>query len=95
MVGTSTYELGKYIADITKPAAMPSLGTDLSNTFQLVEQIGQEDLSDVHMICFDVKSLFTNIPLNKTIKICLDRLYRGDPGIQPSIPEDTHKKLLE
>ena len=95
MVGTSTYELGKYIADIIKPAAASSLGTDLINTFQFVEQIGRKDLSDVHMISFDVKSLFTNIPLNKTIKICLDRLYWGDPGIRPSIPEDTLKKLLE
>ena len=95
MVGTSTYELGKYIADIIKPAATSSLGTDLANTFQFVEQIGREDLSDVHMISFDVKSLFTNIPLNKTIKICLDRLYRGDLDIRPSIPEDTLKKLRE
>ena len=95
MVGTSTYELGKYIADIIKPAATSSLGTDLTNTFQFVEQIGRKDLSDVHMISFDVKSLFTNIPLNKTINICLDRLYRRDPGIRPSIPEDTLKKLLE
>ena len=95
MVGTSTYELGKHIADIIKPAATSSLGTDLTNTFQFVEQIGRKDLSDVHMISFDVKSLFTNIPLNKTINICLDRLLRGDPGIRPSIPEDTLKKLLE
>ena len=95
MVGTSTYELGKYIADIIKPAATSSLGTDPTNTFQYVEQIGREDLSDVHMISFDVKSLFTNIPFNKTIKICLDRQYRGDPGKRPSIPKDTLKKLLE
>ena len=95
MVGTSIYELGKYIADIIKPAATSSLGINLTNTFQFVEQKGRKDLSDVHMISFDVKSLFTNIPLNKTIKICLDRLYCGDPGIRPSIPEDTLKKLLE
>ena len=47
------------------------------------------------MVSFDVMSLFTNVPLKKTIKICLDRLYRGDPNHRPSIPESTLKKLLE
>ena len=47
------------------------------------------------MVSFDVRSLFTNVPLNKTIDICLDRLYRGDPGIKPSIPEDTLRELLK
>ena len=46
------------------------------------------------MVSFDVKSLFTNIPLNKTIKVCLDRLYRGDQNCKPSIPEKTLDKLL-
>ena len=94
-IGTSTYELGKYLADIIKPAASSSLGTDVNNTFQFVEQIRNEDLSSVHMVSFDVRSLFTNVPLKKTIKICLDRLYRGDPNHRPSIPESTLKKLLE
>ena len=47
------------------------------------------------MVSFDVRSLFTNVPLKKTINICLDCLYRGDPNYRPSIPESTLKKLLE
>ena len=93
-IGTSTYELGKYLADIIKPAAPSSLGTDVNNTFQFVEQISNEDLSSVHMVSFDVRSLFTTVPLKKTIKICLDRLYRGDPNHRPSIPESTLKKVV-
>ena len=93
-IGTSKYELGKYLADIIKPAAFSSLGTDVSNTFQFVEQIRNEDLSSVHMVSFDVRSLFTKVPLKKTIKICLDRLYRGDPNHRPSIPESTLKKVV-
>ena len=45
------------------------------------------------MVSFDVRSLFTNIPLNKTIKICLDRLYRGNSDIRPNIPEKTEQML--
>ena len=47
------------------------------------------------MVSFDVRSLFTNFPLKKTIDICLNRLYRGDPGITPSIPKETLKRLLQ
>ena len=47
------------------------------------------------MVSFDVRSLFTNMPLRKTIAICLDRLYRSDPSIRPGIPEKTLKKMLE
>ena len=39
--------------------------------------------------------MFTNIPLKKTIGICLDRLYRGDPAIRPYIPEKTLEGLLK
>ena len=48
------------------------------------------------MVSFDVCSLFTNIPLSKTIDVCLDRLYRGpDPSIIPTLPEDVLKRLIE
>ena len=94
-IGTATYELGKYVASIIRPAASLSLGTDLNSTFQFVNQIRQQDLSSSYMVSFDVRSLFTNVPLKKTIGICLNRLYRGDSGITPSIPEETLKRLLQ
>ena len=94
-IGTSTYELRKFVADIIKPAASNALGTDLENTFQFVKQIREKDISSNLMVSFDVRSLFTNIPLRKTIAICLDRLYRSDPSIRPGIPEKTLKKMLE
>ena len=95
VIGTSTYQLGKYVSSIIRPAASSSLGTDLNSTFQFVNQIREQDLSSSYMVSFDVRSLFTNVPLNKTIDICLDRLYRGDPGIKLSIPEDTLRELLK
>ena len=94
-IGTSTYELGKFLSQIIKPAATCSLGTDLDNTFSFVEQISKQNLSNMVMVSFDVRSLFTNIPLKMTIRICLDRLYRGDPAIRPYIPEKTLEGLLK
>ena len=87
---------GKYVANIIKPAAYNSYGTDLDNTFQFVDQISGQNLTDHVMVSFDVCSLFTNIPLSKTIDVCLDRLYRGpDPSIRPTLPEDVLRRLIE
>ena len=94
-IGTSTYELGKYVSKIIKLAASNTLGTDLENKFSFVNQIKNIDVTGAKMVSFDVHSLFTNIPLKKAIKVCLDRLYRGRPEIRPAIPENVLEKLLQ
>ena len=94
-IATSTYNLGRYLVDIIRPASYNCMGTDLENTLQFVDEISSIDISAVTMISFDVKSLFTNVPLKKVIKVCLDRLYRRDPNIKPSVPEDVLGKLLK
>ena len=38
--------------------------------------------------------LFTDIPLEETIQICLDTFYRDEQIEQPSLPEILLKKLL-
>ena len=41
-----------------------------------MKKIKQETIPDGYkMVCFDVKSLFTNVPLEKTIDITLERIY--------------------
>ena len=47
------------------------------------------------MVSFDVRSLFTNVPLLKTIDICMDRLYRGNADITPHMPEDVLRRLIK
>ena len=48
---------------------------------------------NVFMCSFDVVSLFTNVPIDEAIQICLDTLYRSDIK-QPKISEELLKKLL-
>ena len=45
------------------------------------------------MISFDVKSLFTNVPLNETINIILTEVYDGNK-IGTKIPKSILKELL-
>ena len=42
---------------------------------------------------FDISNLFINIPLDETIEICADALYRGHLDCLP-FPEDTFKELM-
>ena len=96
-VGTSTYELSKFVAEIISPAASNVHGTDLKDTFQFVQQISDININNYYMVSFDVQSLFTNVPLDETIKICLDRLYRSsNPDIvPPTLPENVLKGMIE
>ena len=43
------------------------------------------------LFSFDISSLFTNVPLDETIEICADALYRGHLD---SIPEDKFRELM-
>ena len=93
-VGTSTYELSRYVAQIIKPASYNVHGTDLKDTFHFVQQISDINVNDFYMVSFDVQSLFTNVPLDETINICIDRLYRSSLP-PPSIPEVVLKRMIE
>ena len=57
--------------------------TDLSH---FTEEICKED-PNLYMASLDVDSLFTNIPLDETINICIDSLHKDDEN-SPKIPKD-------
>ena len=47
----------------------------------------------LYMASLDVDSLFTNIPLDETIDISIDSLYKDDEN-SPKIPKDVFRNLL-
>ena len=93
-IGTATYDLGKYLAEVIAPAKVSSHGTDLHSTFTFVDQIKDVDMTGLVMVSYDVRSLFTNVPLQRTIDICMDRMYRSETITPPTIPEDVLRKLI-
>ena len=46
-----------------------------------------------HLVSFDVSSLFTSIPLDETIEITLDMLYKTSDQVQ-GLSQSNFKKLL-
>lgn len=52
---------------------------NLRNTYDFIDKIKDVSISPLEqMVSFDVESLFTNIPMHKTIDIALDRLSKTD-----------------
>ena len=63
-----------------------------SQVFLNSEEISQQG-SNLHVASLDVDSLFTNIPLEETIDICVDNLY-SDNENPPNVPKHNFRNLL-
>ena len=64
----------------------------VTDSFHFAEEICKQD-PNLYMASLDVDSLFTNIPLDETINICIDSLYKDDENT-PKIPKDVFRNLL-
>ena len=64
----------------------------VKNSFEFSTEIC-EKISGYFMDSLDVKSLLTNIPLEKNIKICCDSLYKNQ-DLLSNINKNQFEKLL-
>ena len=73
-LNTATYQLACYLAKISSPLSRSQYTVEGSN--KLVNVIKQQVIpSGYKVVSFDVKSLFTNVPLDRAIDIILKRIY--------------------
>jgi hypothetical protein len=71
-IRTCAYNLAKFFVPILKEFTINEY--TVKDSFSFAEEIVEQD-SKLYMVSFDVESLFTNIPLDETIDICVDRVY--------------------
>ncbi|CAF3715913.1 unnamed protein product [Rotaria sp. Silwood1] len=73
--GTFNYNLAKLLAN--KLDHLRKNDTIITNTFAFVDELLalEFDNSQIKMVSLDITSLFTNVPLQRTIQIILDKLY--------------------
>ena len=69
---TCTYFLAKFFVPVLKEYTINTY--TIKDSFTFAEEVAEQN-AGLYMVSFDVESLFTNIPLDETINICLDRLY--------------------
>ena len=86
-VGSFNHEAAKWLSNVLVPLRHHS--TVVKDTFSFVKEIQKNDLRGCVMASFDVKSLFTNIPLKFTTNLIVKSLqFQG-------ISQTQMKKLLK
>ncbi len=91
-IGTATYKLSKYLAELLAPLGKSRY--TVSSTEEFVNKVKEmRPRSNQTMISFDVVSLFTNVPLEKTIDIILRKVYQ-EKLVKTKIKWKDMKKLL-
>ena len=88
MIGAPQHEL----AELLKLVVNNYSNHTIKDTFEFCSRLesiqDNEESTEGFMCCFDIKSLFANIPLEKTIDVCLDCLYRDDEIDKPTVLEN-------
>ena len=90
--GTASYHLAKYLAKVLSP--LPSSEYTIRSTIDIMNKVKNERIPQgFNMVSFDVKSLFTSVPLKKTIDIAFERIYLRKE-IETILTKNEMKNLL-
>jgi hypothetical protein len=89
---TPAYNLAKYLVPIISPLTKNEY--TVPSTFHFAKEVCNLDFtsepSEISFASFDVKSLFTNIPLNETINIILNILFKDNEYLDCSLFGNTN-----
>ena len=91
-INTPSYNLAKFLLPILEPITKNYFV--IKDSFSFVEDIKGQN-STYFMASFDVESLFTNIPLDETIGICVDKLYPRKNMKFKGLRKNEFRQLLE
>ena len=96
MIGSAQHELAKWLSEVLDPVLQKYSKHCIKDSFTFAEFMQNLNIKDEtsFMCSFDISSLFTNVPLNETIKICADALYRSELN-SPPFPEEVFIELME
>ena len=72
-IGTPTYKLAKFLVLMLEPLITNEY--TIKDSFTYAEELQSFD-SKLVMASFDIESLFTNIPLQETIDLCVENLFQ-------------------
>ena len=95
-IGSTHYGVGKFLTRLLNPLTQNEYV--LQDSFQAAERIRSEVTEELFeegyvLVSLDVKSLFTNVPLQKTLDVILKRVYT-EKKIQTNLTKRTLKKLV-
>ena len=89
-IKTPSYNIVKHLAPILETATTNQF--TIKNSFEFDKEVIEQD-SGLFMASLDVKSLFTNVPLEETINISCDSLFGNEAKIN-NFGRNDFEKLL-
>ena len=88
--GSSYENLNKFLSPFLERLPVSNIDTNSKDARAALEAIKLDE--DGLVVSFDVKSLYTNVPVEEAIKIALKELYSSDKVME--IPRSAMKSLL-
>ena len=79
-IGTFNYNLARFLWDLPSPLVADNYPCE--DTFSLVSQIKNANLSTKVLHSYDVTSLFNNTPLQETIDIAINLVSNDNPNLK-------------
>ena len=83
--------MAKYLTEILKPYAVSE--HCVKDSFQFVDDL-LSTRTIPYMCSFDIISLFTNIPVDETISICLDKMFKNTDDKVNNLSREQFRKIL-
>ena len=91
-IATASYQLAKYLAKLLSPLSTSEY--PVAKNTEFINHVKRMNIPKDHsFISFDVKSLFTYVPLDFTINVILRRIY-NENEIHTNIKRSEMKELL-
>ena len=78
-IGTFNYVLARFLRDLLSPVVPDDYSC--KDTCSFVSQIKNPNLSGEFPVCYDVTSLFANIPLQEIIDITINLIFIHNPNL--------------
>ena len=80
VIGSSLYQLAKFLSCALQPVLDSNSSNCIKDPFTFVKTTHHLNLGTftTFLCSFHISSLFTNVPLHKTIQICAGSLYEDD-----------------
>ena len=92
-IGTSTYQISKHLAALLAPLTKSDQNIESTNDF--INKLRTLRIRDGYkMVSLDVVSLFTSVPLDYTINIILDKVFK-DKKVKTRLSREELRTLLE
>ena len=90
-IGTPTYKLAKFLVPVLSDITQNEF--TVKDSFTFVDEILTQN-SDLYMASLDVDALFTNIPLDETIDICVKKVFKTPDTLVKGISKNDFRDLL-